>query len=338
MSFDKMTESFELQLRLLNLAARKVCSPAARRLDPELSSVPAARVQAEVNVLQLLGALDDNGLTDVGGEMEPFVTCDSYPISPRLAKVILEGAKLGLTDPVIDIVSLLATKHRLYRASGPNSRRSFQHIDDRSDLPALLEADRQMQFAVRNGGDNELKALCASKSLGHTTWYWAHAYRRQLRRVARRLRMPMQENTITEEMLITLFLHGFGDRLLRPTSTSDRCGRKWIWATGIKSGPGVARSSAIHKFAKQGGQLAFGISLTTFPPDFSHFDIAALCSPEQVAKVFGKRVTVQHIGTHPRGGQMMCEQRWYLDGDCFLRREVVAPIGNTEPAALCDAK
>ncbi len=328
-------QKFDLQLRLLEMAAQQLWHPASHDWPVELYLEPDGRVDEEAKVLELLGAIDGDGLTEVGRQMEPFVTDGRFAISPRLTKVILEAAKIGLTAPVIDVVSLLAAKEPMYRGDALGTRKEFQKEGDKSDLSGLLNLEHQLRAAVRRGGETELRKFCESRSLSRKLWYKAHDYKRHLMRLAQSLGMPLDVIVVTEETLIKLFLHGFGDRLLRSTSDFEWDEREWIWATGIEGGPGVTRASVIRDKAKQRGVLAFGISLVIDSNCAQgQFDIAALSTPEQLAKTFGNRVTMQKFGGFIRDRQLMCEERWYLNGDRFFDREVVAPSGyEVKPAA-----
>ncbi len=326
-------EPFDLQVRLLGLAFRRAWSPTIQQFPAELSDTSWRDVEEHSRTLQLLGAIDANGLTQVGTQMEPFVTDTRFPISPRLAKVVLQSAQMGCTRAAINAVSLLATDRPLHlcpsgdRSSAWWARKQLQKDEDRSDLPALLEADRRLQ-EVAQGGKDALEKFCQANHLGLLTWYRAHDIRKHLLRLAQRLRLPLEAQETKEEQLVEVFLYGFGDRLLRTEIDFDWGDEKWVWAIGHNGGPGLTFPSAIYDDARhRRGQLAFGLSLVLDGDVYEQFDTAALCTPEQVARVFGDRVTVSESGYNVRGGQVFCEQRWLFDGQSFLHRGVAAPGG-----------
>src|SRR5688572_18083472 len=89
-------EQFGLQVRLLSLAFRQLWRPTGMdRWPEELNDVSPTYVDQDTRVLKFLGAIDDNGLTEVGRQMEPFVADERFAVSPRLAKVVLQAAKMG---------------------------------------------------------------------------------------------------------------------------------------------------------------------------------------------------------------------------------------------------
>lgn len=81
---------------------------------PWLDAPPAAGWKAATTLLRRLGAIDDAGRTAIGDAML------GLPTSPRLARVLVEGAALGVGDDAATLVALLG--ERSARPEDPVSR------------------------------------------------------------------------------------------------------------------------------------------------------------------------------------------------------------------------
>jgi ATP-dependent helicase HrpB len=107
---------------ILELLAWGERDPAA---FPWFEAPEPARIEAAAALLGTLGAVDANGLTAMGRRMA------ALPLAPRLARLAIEGERLGVRAEAAEIAALLA--ERRPRARPPASRIA------RSDL--LLERD-----------------------------------------------------------------------------------------------------------------------------------------------------------------------------------------------------
>ncbi len=132
----------ELSQVLLELAAIGAALGELEWLD----APPPASVQAGLDLLQRLGALEGVGrLTAAGREMA------RVPVHPRLGKLVLEAAARGAADDGCAVAALLSSGERLPETSGHGA----------SDLLVLLEGEwrgqtkqlyRQLASCVRSRG------------------------------------------------------------------------------------------------------------------------------------------------------------------------------------------
>ncbi|OVA19446.1 Helicase-associated domain [Macleaya cordata] len=78
-----------------------------------MDSPPLDNILHSMLQLWVLGAVDDAGyLTELGEKMVEF------PLDPPLAKMILMGQKLGCTEEVLTVVSMLSVSDVFYRPKG----------------------------------------------------------------------------------------------------------------------------------------------------------------------------------------------------------------------------
>lgn len=131
----------DLSEMLLQLAAMGVSAGELTWLDPP----PEAALRAGLELLQRLGALDSEGrLTAEGREMA------SYPLSPRLAKLVVESERRGAPKTGRAVAALLSAGQRLLDGKFPQAD---------SDLEALVESPwsplaRRIYRQIRGGDPN----------------------------------------------------------------------------------------------------------------------------------------------------------------------------------------
>ncbi len=107
---------------------------------PWLDAPPAAGWRAAGTLLRRLGAVDDDGRTVVGEAML------GLPTSPRLARVLVEGAARGVGDEAATLVALLG--ERTGRPEDPVSRA----LDGARLGGHAAQERKQLAAAVRDGG------------------------------------------------------------------------------------------------------------------------------------------------------------------------------------------
>jgi ATP-dependent helicase HrpB len=73
---------------------------------PWFEASPAAAVSQALELLQRLGALDDSGITRMGQTMAAF------PLEPRLARLLVEGHRLGDLDTAVMAAAVLSERPR----------------------------------------------------------------------------------------------------------------------------------------------------------------------------------------------------------------------------------
>lgn len=171
----------ELSQFVLALAAMGIAQPAA--LD-WLEPPPPAALEAAVELLAALGAVDRSGLLTADGR-----DMIRMPVHPRLARLVLEAARRGARDQGSAAAALLSSGARLAAAPG--------HAGP-SDLFALLDAEWD-----RGAGGS----ACAS---GVNRAFLAACYA-ELRRLAPR----GHAKPSADEPLLLAALAAFPDRVAR---------------------------------------------------------------------------------------------------------------------------
>jgi ATP-dependent helicase HrpB len=166
----------ELAGPVLELAAAGVCEPEKFEW---FEAPPAASLAAAQTLLRQLGAIDERGaLTDTGRAML------SFPLHPRLARLLVAGAERGIGELAAAAAAILA--ERPLRTGGPPPRTSDADILDELELlergdrwldPAVVAAVRKatdqlrklvrkQSAGLRSRGDREL-ALCQALLAAH---------------------------------------------------------------------------------------------------------------------------------------------------------------------------
>lgn len=102
------------------------------RAFPWYEPPPAAALDAALELLQELGATDERGLTDDGRRMARL------PLQPRLARLLVEGDRLGHADRAALTAALLADRDP-FAARGPRSKAEHHTDSDVLDRLAWLE-------------------------------------------------------------------------------------------------------------------------------------------------------------------------------------------------------
>jgi ATP-dependent helicase HrpB len=102
---------------------------------PWLDPPPAAAVAQALDLLRLLGALDANGLAELGQAMARL------PVHPRLARLLIEGKALGCPERSALAAALLAERDPFPRGfTAPSSTSTDSDVADR--VEALEEFER----------------------------------------------------------------------------------------------------------------------------------------------------------------------------------------------------
>ncbi len=158
---------------------------------------PAAIEQAD-ELLRGLGALDDQGVTEIGRGLV------RYPVHPRLGRMLVAGAALGELDVVADAVALLSERDPFPRS---DRNRTTRHVS-RSDLWDRLDHLREHRRTGRE--EFELGTIHREGA-------------RRIERVAEQLRSltphtreaKRGEQGTAEVTLARAVLAGFPDRVAR---------------------------------------------------------------------------------------------------------------------------
>ena len=107
---------------------------------PWLQPPPAAALAEALALLARLGATDGNGLTAAGRAMARL------PVHPRLARLLLEGERLGVEEDASLAAALLAERDPFVRAPSAPGARAPTHVsgsDVADRVAALLDFQRK---------------------------------------------------------------------------------------------------------------------------------------------------------------------------------------------------
>ncbi len=106
---------------------------------PWYEAPPESALRAATELLTLLGAVDDRGLTSVGRAMA------SLPASPRLARLVVEGHRRGVLADAASVAALLSDRLPFRRERGSTHRSG----DDLEDLLDALRGVRGHGWTVQ---------------------------------------------------------------------------------------------------------------------------------------------------------------------------------------------
>lgn len=184
-------------------------------IEPTLETFPwfeapsPLTLQRAVHLLERLGAVEEgtHEITPLGKQLA------ALPVHPRLGRLLMEGAKLGVVDEAATAAALLSERDVFLRANyRPGERRTPSHKshNDLADRIAALNA-----FADRGTTDSDVGAINRS------------AAKQALRAKEQLLRMspvaPAKERFLDrDEALGSALLAAFPDRLARLREPGSR--------------------------------------------------------------------------------------------------------------------
>lgn len=171
-----------------------------------LSPPPPARVAAAEELLSVLGALDaSRRLTEVGRRMLEL------PLHPRLARVVVEGARRGVGAAAALVAALLGERDlRLSsRTDFSGGRQGADTATGPSDVLELVDS-----FELARSLDFQPQRLRSHGLEPRSVEAVARA-ERQLSRLIRRERAETPSDDDPEQALLLAVLTGFADRVAR---------------------------------------------------------------------------------------------------------------------------
>jgi ATP-dependent helicase HrpB len=188
----------------------------------------AALEQAEA-LLRRLDAVDSRGnVTDLGRMMA------GLPVSPRLARMLLEGRRLGQARTVALAAAILSERDPFPRAndevSGRRSRPASSDSDVLDRVVALEEFERSGRLDTPLGRINR-----------STARFVLHVRDQLLRGLPQASGMESPGEVAAEEAVLRALLAAMPDRLARRTSPGSRFGRM-VGGRGVR----LAASSAVR--------------------------------------------------------------------------------------------
>jgi ATP-dependent helicase HrpB len=180
-------------------------------------------VQHSLELLRLLGALGDTGLTPLGKELA------GLPVHPRVGRMLIEGARLGVGDRAALAAALLSDRDPFLREDGPpqfHGHREPTESDvlDRVEALEAFEATGRTLFPLgelHRGGAKQVLTV-----------------RAQLMRSCEQMKAQGRPSLGLDRdaaLLRSLFA-AFPDRLARRRAPSDRRARM-VGGRGVKLGP-----------------------------------------------------------------------------------------------------
>ncbi len=185
----------ESSLSLRALGVRDV------RTFPFFEAPPPSAIDAAESLLTLLGALQPDGaLTTVGKRLLTF------PLHPRLARLVVAGEQRGVADEALTVAALLSERDiRLEtRVKFGDSRRGADVLSGPSDVLELLERFKEGQATSARSAGLDASAMSSVERV-----------RKQLSRsIDRRVPSPTTE-LAREQALLQAILAGSPDRVAR---------------------------------------------------------------------------------------------------------------------------
>jgi len=140
-------EHTEPEIRRVDLAGALLLLFSFGEADPAkfpwLDTPPEAMVNQALALLRMLGAIEANTLTDLGKEMARL------PVHPRLARLLIEGQRLGCLDHSALAAALLSERDPFSRGSPPPAAvLSQSDLLDRVEALEEFEQTGRLDFSI----------------------------------------------------------------------------------------------------------------------------------------------------------------------------------------------
>jgi ATP-dependent helicase HrpB len=174
---------------------------------PWFEPPPPAAIEHALDLLRRLGALDERGVTELGRVMVRL------PVQPRLARLIVEGHRLGHPERVALVAALLSERDPFFctdrgapqgRRDGPTTAAHTSRSDVVDRLAAFEEYVQHRQ---------------KESHLGSITVGAAHAIQRVCEQLVRMLRQELglakQSTLSSDEAVMRALLAAYPDRVAR---------------------------------------------------------------------------------------------------------------------------
>lgn len=195
---------------------------------PWLDPPPAATVAQGNALLRLLGAVDENGVTELGHALARL------PIHPRLGRLVLEGQRWGVPERAALAAALLAERDPFLR-SDKEPRAAVTRRDTLSDLLERVEALEEFE---RHG---QASSFLGMLNRGAAR-YVLHARDQLLRSLPRSAGTSPAARTAGDEAFLRALFAAFPDRLARRREPGSPRG-VMVGGRGVRLDP----KSGVHK-------------------------------------------------------------------------------------------
>ena len=196
---------------------------------PWFESPSTAALDQAQKLLLRLGACDARGITAAGRQMAHL------PLSPRLARLMIEGAAAGQLPRAALLAALLAERDPFQRTdrSGPARHRSHSDLLDRADALAEFARSGRTDFDLGTLNRGAAEFLCRSaQQLERELQSSPHAPREESRAhgdargnsavLTRSVRATLSSHPSNEEAILIAILAAFPDRLARRREPNSR--------------------------------------------------------------------------------------------------------------------
>ncbi len=230
---------------------------------------PPASLEAADGLLRRLGALEKDGaLSPLGRRLLRF------PLHPRLARVVVEGERLGVAEDAVSVAALLGEKDiRLEsRARFGDQRASARALSGPSDVLELLERFREgVDLGARSAG------------LDHSALSAVERVKKQLMRMAdTKVPSPKGEEA-REAAVLRAVLAGYPDRVAKrrrpraPELLLSQGGSATLDPTSVVHDPDLmvtvdAEERRGGVFVRVASRIEPEWLLETFPDDLGELD------------------------------------------------------------------
>ncbi len=157
---------------------------------PFLEPPEPGAVRAAIRLLEELEAFDKGKATPLGRQMARL------PVDPRLARMLLEGARQGALNEVLTIVSALSVQDPRERPQGQRGQADARHeqfADERSDFMAWLNLWTFSEIERQQLSRRRYERLLRSRFLSASRMREWREVHRQLRLACQSLRLTMNQ-------------------------------------------------------------------------------------------------------------------------------------------------
>ncbi len=158
-----------------------------------------------IQLLQELGALADDRLTDLGRKLARL------PIDPRLARMVVEADRNGSLREVLVIAAALSIQDPRERPTDAEAAATQQHArfaNPDSDFVSYLNLWEYLREQQKELSSNRFRKLCRTEFLNYLRvreWQDLHG---QLRQIARNLGLTVNEDPAEPDQVHTALLAG----------------------------------------------------------------------------------------------------------------------------------
>ncbi len=200
---------------------------------------PAASIEHAQRLLRLLGAIDDQGITDAGRRLVRF------PVAPRIARLLVEAQRFGQPERAALMAALLSERDPFMRnggdhrpASGSSIRTTSSHRSRSDVLDRLHAVEDFLKTGQETSPCGEINRG-AVKTVIQVAKQLAVALREEQTSASQ---SPGHDELDSDEALLRALVAGFPDRVAR---RRDAVGNKglMVGGRGVKIGP----KSAVQK-------------------------------------------------------------------------------------------